>query len=425
MESFSISQIAPSVWPFAIWPSTSQKVAANRHGTFYLVSTASSNPAAAYPTTFTLFWDSGSGPTAVWSAALSTNMATLVAFESGEVHVVYSNFSAGTIVDFCWPDVSASTTPNTATTAPGFGSAGKTGAVADDARRCIHVAGLGGSYGKFNASGAWIAQQSVFGGSGSQAEYFDLVLDDADNLYISVMTATSASPPEYDSVSSVMTPDAGDIAPAWYSGSLAQGAALTTPLSPASGVLLTLGEQARRNNNLLIGSTVFDGSLHALICETPGISERPYVYDDFRDLTVESVSVKWSNAAALRTAEIHRPLKGQTLFPKCAAGGICQRASGLYAVVHDRTNLIALKSSDCGKSWQDYAETSLLPYLGSGTDASTWWTPRDLGIMRGDDQDTDIIGMFTIMGCSPSAWSSAPSGFCPPSSTYSFSLPTP
>jgi hypothetical protein len=353
-------------------------------------------------------------------------MVCLETFESGEVHVVYCNFTTGSLVDFCWPNVAASTTPNTATSFAGFGSAGKIGSVVDDARRCIHVMGLSGNYAKISAAGGLISQQAVFApvSGGDVPEYFSLSLDDAGSLYVAAACATSASPPEYDAVVAMMSPNPGDLSPAWYAGSWTLGAVLTLPTNPAPMVYLTLGEQARRNNNVLMSSTVSSGRMHALICETPGSSERPYVYDDFRDLTAEAISLDWNTPAALKSASSHRPMKGQTLFPKCAAGGICQRASGLYAVVHDRTNLLALVSNDNGKSWQDYAQTSLLPYLGTGTDVTTWWTPRDLGISRGDEHGTGIVGMLTIMQCSPSIWASAASGFNPPASTYSFSLPT-
>jgi hypothetical protein len=431
MQAFSVAQLASTAWVFGTWPSTSQKVTRNLYGAFFVVGTQSNDPINYTSTVFTLYWDRGDGhgPLAVWSGTLPTNLASLEAFESGEVHIVCCNITTGDLIDVCWQNIASSTTPTTTTT-PGFGVSGKIGSITDDARRCIYMVGLSGNFAKIDPTGALISMQMIFAASGGDVpEYFSLSLDEPGNVYlVNCNAAVGASAPSYDSCTAFMCANPGDTStppPSWFAGSFDKGAQLTVPFNggySGPGVYLTLGEQQRHNNNLLLGSTFSKGRLHALISQTPGPIERPYLYDDLRDLTIEAISMDWGVQGAIHDASVHRPLRGQTLFPKCAAGGIAQRSNGLFAVLHDRSNLVALKSTDNGDSWQDYAQTSLAPYLGSGTGPGTWWTPRDLGIRRGYDQDGTIEGIFTVAQMTPSQWANAPAGANPASAVYSFSL---
>jgi hypothetical protein len=429
LQSFTVSLLCAPSWWAATWPSTANKIARNKLGTFYLAATASNDPVGGTSTNFTLFWDRGDnrGPLPISSGALPTNMCCLEAFESGEVHIIYSDWGSGgtSLVDICWPNMAASAAPIQPTVNANFSPAGKIGSVVDDARRCIHVVGLCKNYAKLDARGALISQQALFKTSTLVAEYFSLTLDDASNLHVTWCNATSASPPHYDSVIAMSSPNPGDLQPAWSAGEWGIGPTLTPPIDPLGGVWMTLGEQERRCNNLMVGSTFFQGRLHALIAQTPAASERFYATDDFSDLTVEVVSMPWAGPTYLIQSDaiVHRPLRGETLHPKCASGAVAGRGGFLYAITHDRMSLLALRSADNGESWHDYAQTSLAPYLGAGSGPSGMWTPRDLGVYRGSDQDSDIIGAFTVMQCSPSEFANGPAGFNPPCSTYSFSLP--
>lgn len=422
LGSFNISALAPTAWSFGVWPSTSNKVARNRHGVFYVVGVLLSHvDGYASTTDFTLFWDQGSGPIAIWTGTLVTNMVCLEAFVNGEIAIVYGNPNISTLNALTWADVTASLVP-AVTSASGFGVVGKMGSVVDDARRIIHVVGNSGFYAKISAAGAVYGFQKIFAeGTAEQSAYISPVLDDGGKLYVVFCNALNTTPTDYSSVTAVMSPNPGEISPPWIVGPWG-ASPLTLPFDPGySGPLvsLTAGDLHDDANGLLVGATVSNDTVHALISETATLAEERYAFDDFRDLTIDAIALPWAaGASALHSAKIHRPLRGATLFPKSAFGGIAQRADGLYAVVHDRTSLMALRSLDNGASWQDFAQTDFSSLLGPSTN----WTPHSVGVMRGQEQDCDILGVMNVIQTDPVTWATSPSGFNPLATTYRFSL---
>ena len=394
MPAFSIAPLASPVWADGLFPSTGQHVVRNKHGTFYLVGTATNDPTNFSSTNFSLIHN---GLT-VYSHAFPTNMACIEAFESGEIHVVGADFTLGTLFDLCWPDISTNTVPQIVS--QGAEPMDKIGTCADDARRLLYVMGTSGYFHRISADGSARSSQQAM--RALNEVYFSLSLDATGTLYAAICSAATSS--DYNAVTMMRSTDTSMFAPTWFN---AMGA-VSTPLDPgASGPLtqLTTKEEEAVNNNLLLSSVATKDNLHALIAEWPA-NTAGFVHDDMRD-----ISLMLANASVSGAVSAIRPLRGETIFPRCASGAIVFRKSGLFIVAADRTNLVALRSYD-GIAWTDYAST---PIPNLGTDFIHY-----INAARGNWGDRDIIGSFLVEHCTPSQWAA---GTKVPATAYSFSIP--
>lgn len=429
MQSFAVNPLADPVWKFASWPSTANRIAKNQHGTFYAIAVSQNDPINYQSGNFVILRDIGTGPQPFWSGNLPTNLLCLEAFDAGELHAVYSSLASPQVTDMVWANPSTSAVP-VVNTITGTGTAnGKIGTFADDARRALYVIGTAGYFFRFDAAGTARPSQQVFLATTSTPNYFALTMDPAGSLYIVMGNAVNgASPPDYDCITAILTPNPKDSVSSWYCGPWVIGTApVTLPIDPTingPAVLITTGEQMRLFNNSL-GSAVFaQDRLHVSLSEYFA-NQRGFDFDDLRDLSSEIVSIPFSGHAALTNggAYINRPLRGATLRPRCATSIVAERGEALYTVQADRTHLLALKSIDGGKRWTDYAATEI---VGLGTD-----TIHFLSACRGRPTDTSIDGMFTVLHCTPTQWAygTAPvppaiAADNPTATAYRFSLPT-
>jgi len=233
-----------------------------------------------------------------------------------------------------------------------------------------------------------------------------------------VMPTTMA--PDYDVISYVMCPNPQDcgnsVGAAFFAGIWGSAPALPLPFNAgwvgqaAPGIF---GGLYRNANNLSIGCTVYQGVVHQLLAEAPGQGTRFFNSDDLRDCSVMFSSMPWPVTVASSLNFGHRPLRDAGVFPRAASGGVVVRRSGVYAIMHDRTSLIAFKSSDGGKSISAFAQT---PIGGLGSD-----TIHHINVMPGQLSDPDIMGMVTVLRCTPSQWSHTA---CPAPPAYAANNPT-
>jgi hypothetical protein len=374
MQSFAISPLADPVWKAATAPSTANRIAKNQHGTFYSIAVSQNDPVNYQSGNFVILRDAGSGPQPFWSGNLPTNFLCLEAFDAGELHAVYSSLASPQVTDMVWADPSASAVP-VLTPITGTGSAnGKIGTFADDARRALYVIGTAGYFFRFDAAGTARPSQQIIRGTPSAPNYFVLTMDPAGSLYVVLGNAVNgANPPDYDSITAIMTPNPKDDVSSWYCGPWVIGTApVTLPIDPTingPAVLITTGEQLRLFNNNL-GSAVYAQDRLHVSFEQYFANQRGFDFDDLRNLSSEIVSIPFSSRTALTDggAYITRPLRGATLRPRCATSIVAERGDALYTIQADRTRLLALKSIDCAKHWTDYAASEV---VGLGTTPST------------------------------------------------------
>jgi hypothetical protein len=429
LQSFTIASLVPSCWCFGDFPSTAQHVAQNLNGTFYSVALSTNDPVSYTSTNFAIFRDTGSGPILWWQGTLGTNMLSLEAFQTGELHAIFANWISGTIVDMVFVNPAASNVPTIATNVvPGGASNVKIGTCADEQRRCLYVMGASGYWYRLNASGAVVASQQVVKTTGSSwPVYWSLSMDEDDRLFAAVSTSNSAgaASPNYDSVTAMMCVDPSDAAPTWTTGPWTYtppSTGLTLPIDPSiegPATWLTAGEQQRNDNNLLISSMVANGALHAAIAETPAAGERFFDADNLANCSVELTSASWAGVNSFQAANAHRPARGATIFPRCASGALLRRNWGLYFIGADNAgNIVALKNPDgLGQQWHDYASTPAPGYGSLGT------LIMYVNATRGNPDDPMAAGGFNLLDCTPSQWGLGAASFQPPTSAFSFFLP--
>lgn len=415
MQSFTISPLADPAGCYAAWPSPARRVTRNRHGTFYVVEIPPVNVPNGYPNTFAILRDDGSGTLVpLWTGAnLPTNMVALDSFLSGELYAAWSDWINGVSYVACWADPSACAAPVVTTlpgtsvpVAPGVSwGITKAALIADEGRRALYYAGDNGLVIRLGEAGTELGRQTVFKSAGDAINYVDLELDENGQLFLFMCGAISAANgnPDYDYAGAVMTPDPSDIGgsgPIWLAGPwTANNTPLALPITAninGPAAWLTLGEQTRNSNNLFMGAAVHQGLVHALIAEYGGNGGRGLDTDDLRHLSVEALALPWATQPMVPAGISHRPLRHGAVFPRCASGRPVVRECGVIHILADRASLIAMRSSDGGRTFQVHAQT---PVPDLGTD-----TIHHLSVMPGDFGDPDVIGMFAVLHCRPPEW---------------------
>jgi hypothetical protein len=434
MAEFTVSPLASPTSYFSGFPSPATHIATLPEvGDFYMVSTAIHDPAQGCPCDFSVIWDDGSGTLrTLWSATLNTNMACLDAFASGVLIAAWADYQAGIFYTATWQDPRVSGTPVIKSiTGPAATGIIKGAMVCDRGRGLAYYGGANGYFHRITDDGTVAGSQQVFqhGGaasapatSGYGVHYLDLEMDER-NLYAAICTAIVVpnGNPSYYNVSMAMCPDPSDIGGTsyWTSKPYSKFDWLALPFDPSSsglGAWLTLGEQGRHGNNLLLGTAVNDGMVYALLMQGTAEGERLYADDRFYHLTNELLCLPWWDQPMYQSvlARIRSPLEHGGVLARGASGRPIVRDDGIYVVTHNRRSLVAYRrqhGADEG-DFRLYAETPI-PDLGTGI-------PHYVGVLRGQRSDPSIKGMFSILNCTGPEWVA---GAHPTASVFRFSLP--
>lgn len=406
MTDFEISPfVAGSAW--AGFPSTTPHIARNKHGTFRSVQTAV-DPVAYQANTLKVFWTRPDGVTVELPSSLpdgsrvSASQAPAVeALESGEVFAIWSNFSGGGIVIERWPNVAVNPVP-IRTIINGAGTAnGKFTTEIDEARRCIYFLGLAGWYVVIDCdTGLEVLRQQLF--ATPTAHYQELILDEDGKLYAAWGTADSnGGGTNYDAIMCAMCPNPRPRvgSPLWTATAWDKFQWLTLPIVPdeqGPAMWALSGEQTSSMSQLLIGAHIADGDrMFVLYAQASAPSGTRLGRG-----TLGITGLHWRDGAiaiTLATQTTKRPLRGREIVPRAASGAIVERASGLYVISHDADhNLVALRSTDGGKNWRDFARTRV-----PGDPSHTL---HYVSTYAGHEDDADIIGMVVDQGMTVAQW---------------------
>lgn len=371
MANFKISLLSTGSI-YATFPSTCPHIAVNKHGTFYSVQTAL-DPALYSAQTLKILWLKADGSLIELPAEsedgqrISASQACAVlAFETGEVYAIWSNFSqGGGIAIEKWNDVSDTLTPSRTVTNGVGAMNGKFTAEIDEGRRCLYVTGSSGYFFVFDEWGHEALRQQIIA-TAYDAQYTVLSLSEHGALYFVWCSATESGPTSYDNIAALMTPNPRPqpgVLPSWSAGPWAKMEWVTLPIDAdvgRGGNWLVSGEQAYGMNSLLVGAHIADEDrLFALYAQGPRTGDK--LLGPRATLAIEGLD--WSQgytAICLSAAYRKRPLRGRSIIPRGASGAVIERASGLYVISHDHEhNLVALQSKDGGKNWHDYAKTAV------------------------------------------------------------------
>lgn len=429
---FIISPLADPVSCFASWPSTARRVARNGNGAFYSVETHAGSVTVGCPNDFAILRDDGCGNVStLWSANLNTNMVAIDSFPTGELFAAWADFINGIMYAAYWADPSTAAAPVIRQmTGAGCAGNGKIALIASEVDRCLYLFGDAGWIFRLGEQASEYGRQHIYASTSDAPNYISPSLDGDGRLYIGLCNAitTASGAPDYDSITFISTPnptDIGGIGAVFFAGPWGQSAQLVLPIDPGfngPAAWATTGAQYRNNNNLLISSAVRNGIIHLLIAQAPGQARRFFDSDDLRSLSVEASSLNFNVQPMFQSGLIHRPLHDGAAYPRACSGGVVIRDCGVFLVLHDRDSLIAMKSIDGGRTWHVYART---PVPGLGSDLIHY-----VSLMPGQDEDADMIGMFTVVHCTPSQWSNSsapvPPAYAannPTASCYRFALP--
>lgn len=330
-------------------------------------------------------------------------------FDTGEVYAfVMNGLSPGGINIYRWPDVTKSIIP-LSTFISGAGTwNGKFTTYADEQRRCIYYIGTSGYFFCFDEAGLEIYRQYLL--NIANDPHYPIMAMDQGKLYIIYCTGRVTTAAYYINMAAVMSPNPRDYPnQVWMRGpwGAAGSAATILPFDSESGepgsnpVWLSSGEQNRLFSTLPVSALFHDNHLEVLYANCAYREIRPFSHDDLRQLTMGLTMVPWTGVEAGYNAINFRPLRSSGIFPRAFSGAYVLRGEKRYVIAHDNDlNVVALESSDGGKSFHDFA-TVAVPVINSPQGNLLHYVSS----FRGDQNDSDIIGVVESVNVTPSAWS--------------------
>lgn len=389
----------------ATFNSNTQKAARNQHGTLIAYVKSRNAALTAQEVTFKLIDRTGTVST-IMTETRGANAPCVEASSTGEFFAVISDFAAGYLTALVWRDISASTTPERVDI--WVGGSGKIACAFDNSRRTLFYLGTTGTLVKWRVDHAVTATSQVWNppyALDNRAEYPSLTLsqDGVLNVFWNTVTGGSNS---YRSIQYLASPDGGNFwSRVWKPVGYIAGAASLPVVADESGASTTLTRGEDHNATAFMLSAYADaGNVAAVWSFSPGFEERCFV--NFRRCSAAFVRyskdelTRHSTASSAPARELVVPVTlGEKVLRPLGGGGLFRRGGKLHFITTEQADVVVSRLEG-----DEFVEIRRAPIPAAGAGRC----PFQLSIFRGSDADGDVIGTFTTLNVSCSAWATMP-----------------